>query len=113
MEDRYTSAMLLRTLGRTGFAVSTIGYGLWGMGGWTGSDDEQSLHSLQMSVDLGCNFFDTAWAYGTGKSDHLLGRILARNPNAQLYAASKVPPLNGKWPASSRYAYKDVFPSEH
>jgi hypothetical protein len=48
-----------RHFGRTNWQVSEIGYGMWGMGGWTGSDDEESLASLQRAVDLGCNFFDT------------------------------------------------------
>ena len=48
--------MKYRTLGRTGFEVSDISYGLWGMSGWTGSDDRESLAGLQLAVDLGCNF---------------------------------------------------------
>jgi aryl-alcohol dehydrogenase-like predicted oxidoreductase len=102
-----------RTLGRTGFSVSEIAHGLWGMSGWSGSDDQQSLDALQLAVDLGCNFFDTAWAYGEGKSDALLGQILARDRNQRLYAASKIPPLNDKWPASSKDKYHDVFPEKH
>jgi aryl-alcohol dehydrogenase-like predicted oxidoreductase len=105
--------MKYRKLGRTGFEVSEIGHGLWGMGGWSGSDDQQSLDALQLAVDLGCNFFDTAWAYGEGKSDALLGKILTKNRDKRLYAASKIPPLNGKWPALPRYKYSDVFPAEH
>ena len=65
--------MNYRRFGRTGWMVSEIGYGMWGMGGWTGSDDEQSLRSLQRAVDLDCNFFDTAWGYGAGHSEGLLG----------------------------------------
>jgi aryl-alcohol dehydrogenase-like predicted oxidoreductase len=105
--------MKYRTLGRTNFEVSEIAHGLWGMGDWTGSDDAQSLAALQLSVDLGCNFFDTAWSYGNGHSDELLGQILARNPGKRLYAASKIPPLNDKWPASAKYKYQDVFPTDH
>lgn len=105
--------MKYRKLGRTGFEVSDISYGLWGMSGWSGSDDKQSLDSLQMSVDAGCNFFDTAWAYGDGKSDGLLGDTMAKNPEKILYAASKVPPANGKWPALPKYKYHDVFPADH
>jgi aryl-alcohol dehydrogenase-like predicted oxidoreductase len=105
--------MKYRKLGRTGFDVSEIGHGLWGMSGWSGSDDRQSLDAMQVSVDLGCNFFDTAWAYGEGKSDALLGQILAKNPGKRLYAASKIPPLNRKWPATSRDRYRDVFPAAH
>jgi aryl-alcohol dehydrogenase-like predicted oxidoreductase len=105
--------MKYRKLGRTGFQVSDISYGLWGMSGWSGSDDQQSLASLQLSVDSGCNFFDTAWAYGEGKSDGLLGEIMSRNAGKRLYAASKVPPANDKWPALPSYNYHDVFPEDH
>src|SRR5580704_6488347 len=105
--------MKYRRLGRTGFEVSEIAHGLWGMSGWSGSDDRQSLEALQLAVDLGCNFFDTAWAYGEGKSDALLGKILSSNNGKRLYAASKIPPLNDKWPASPKDKYRDVFPSEH
>ena len=105
--------MKYRELGRTGFAVSEMAHGLWGMGGWSGSDDRESLAALQLATDLGCNFFDTAWAYGEGKSDGLLGEILSRNRGKRLYAASKIPPLNGKWPATSAYKYQEVFPADH
>jgi aryl-alcohol dehydrogenase-like predicted oxidoreductase len=105
--------MQYRKLGRTNFEVSDIAHGLWGMSGWSGSEDRQSLDALQLAVDLGCNFFDTAWAYGEGKSDSLLGQIIARNPGKRLYAASKIPPMNDKWPALPTYRYRDVFPAEH
>jgi aryl-alcohol dehydrogenase-like predicted oxidoreductase len=110
--------MKYRTLGRTGFDVSDMAYGLWGMGEWTGSNDDESRRDLQLSVDLGCNFFDTAWAYGDGKSDGLLGEILRRDnftkpKHGRLYAASKIPPKNGMWPATPEYKYHDVFPTDH
>src|SRR5947207_6167638 len=102
--------MKYRLLGRTGFNVSDIGYGLWGMSGLSGSEDEQSRASLRAVVELGFNFFDSAWAYGDGKSDGFLGELLRDNQGQRLYAASKVPPMNLKWPASSRDSYADVFP---
>jgi len=105
--------MKYRKLGRTGIQVSDIAPGLWGMGGWSGSDDEQSLEALQLSVDLGCNFFDTAWAYGEGKSDGFLGQTIAKNKAKRLYAASKIPPKNERWPALPSYKYHDVYPPEH
>ena len=105
--------MNYRKLGRTGFDVSDIAYGLWGMSGWSGSDDQQSLDSLQLSIDAGCNFFDTAWDYGKGKSDGLLGEIMARNSDKRMYAASKIPPANDKWPALPEYKYLDVFSPDH
>ncbi len=86
---------------------------MWGMGGWKGSDDEQSLKSLQRAVDLGCNFFDTALAYGEGHSEHLLGRLVRQNPDRTLYAASKIPPKNRQWPSRRGFSLDDVFPPEH
>lgn len=105
--------MKYRRLGRTGFDVGEMGDGLWGMSGWTGSNDQESLSSMQLAVDLGCNFFDTAWAYGEGKSDGLLGEIMQRNRGKRLYAASKIPPANDRWPARPEYKYKDVFSAKH
>lgn len=105
--------MKYRKFGRTGFEISDISHGLWGMGGWSGSDDEESHKALQLAVELGCNFFDSAWAYGDGKSDGLLGETIARNPHKRLYAASKIPPKNLRWPASPKYKYHDVFPPDH
>jgi aryl-alcohol dehydrogenase-like predicted oxidoreductase len=105
--------MQYRQFGRTGWNVSDIGYGLWGMGGWSGSDDQQSAASLQFAADAGCTLFDSAWGYGEGKSDQLLGQLLARNRGKRLYAASKVPPMNLKWPAQPSYSYDEVFPPEH
>ena len=110
--------MKYRKLGRTGYEVSEMAHGLWGMSGWSGSEDRESLDALQLATDLGCNFFDTAWAYGEGKSDGLLGEILSRNasppnPAKRLYAASKIPPLNRKWPARPEYKYQEVFPADH
>jgi aryl-alcohol dehydrogenase-like predicted oxidoreductase len=105
--------MKYRKLGRTAFDVSDIAHGLWGMSGWSGSDDRQSLDSMQLAIDLGCNFFDTAWAYGEGHSDGLLGEIIEGNSGKRLYAASKIPPANGKWPALPTYRYSDVFSADH
>jgi aryl-alcohol dehydrogenase-like predicted oxidoreductase len=93
--------------------VSEIGYGMWGMAGWTGSDDDQSLESLQLSVDLGCNFFDTAWAYGDGHSESLLGRLVRANPDKKLYTATKIPPKNRIWPSRREFSLDDCFPPEH
>lgn len=105
--------MQYRTFGRTGWNVSDIGYGLWGMSGWSGSDDRQSQAALQHAADAGCTFFDSAWGYGEGKSDRLLGQVLAANPHKRLYAASKIPPGNFKWPALPSYTHAEVFHPEH
>lgn len=105
--------MNYRRFGRTNWEVSEVGYGMWGMGGWKGSDDEESLRSLQRAVDLGCNFFDTALAYGNGHSEKLLGALARSNPDAKLYAASKIPPKNEQWPSRRDHTLDEVFPPEY
>lgn len=105
--------MKYRRFGRTGWQVSEIGYGMWGMGGWSGSDDEQSLRSLARSIELGCTFFDTAWVYGNGRSERLLGETLRSHPGRALYVATKVPPKNMKWPGRAEYAAAETYPYDH
>jgi aryl-alcohol dehydrogenase-like predicted oxidoreductase len=102
-----------RRFGRTNWMVSEVGYGMWGMGGWTGSDDTESAASLRYSVELGCNFFDTAWAYGRGHSERLLGALVRENPKQKLYVATKIPPKNLKWPSRREFSLDDCFPPEH
>jgi aryl-alcohol dehydrogenase-like predicted oxidoreductase len=110
-----------RRFGRIGWNVSEIGYGMWGMAGWTGSADTESLESLQRSVDLGCNFFDTAWAYGDGHSEQLLGKILRANQgnaaaggaDKKLYVATKIPPKNRRWPSRREFSLDDCYPPDY
>jgi aryl-alcohol dehydrogenase-like predicted oxidoreductase len=120
--------MQTRTFGRLGWQVSEIGHGLWGAGGWTGSDDEESIAAIHRSMALGCNFFDTALAYGLGKSERLLAKAMhARGADAPrlradsdeatgataIRIATKIPPKNGKWPALASYKLDDVFPADY
>ena len=105
--------MQYRQFGRLGWQVSEIGYGMWGMGGWTGSEDAESMSALQRAVDLGCNFFDTAWGYGAGHSEGLLGKLVRANPKKKLYTATKMPPKNFKWPSRREFTLDDCFPPEH
>src|SRR5690242_1321169 len=105
--------MQYRQFGRAGWMVSEIGYGMWGMGGWTGSEDAESMQALQYAVDLGCTFFDTAWAYGNGRSEALLGEVVRANPQKKLYTASKIPPKNFQWPSRRESRLDDCFPPDH
>jgi len=105
--------MRTRSLGRLGWPVSEVGYGLWGMGGWSGSDDEQSIAALDFAIEQGCTFFDTALAYGDGKSEQLLAQVLKRHPNKPLVVATKIPPKNRQWPARPDYILDDVFPADY
>jgi aryl-alcohol dehydrogenase-like predicted oxidoreductase len=105
--------MRYRSFPRSKWQLSEIGYGMWGMGGWSGSDDRESLASLDRAVELGCNFFDTAWVYGNGRSERLLGETLRRHAGQRLYVATKVPPKNMQWPGKAEYTAADVFPADH
>ena len=105
--------MEYRRFGRTNWQVGIVGYGMWGMAGWTGSDDQESDRSLDLAVELGCNFFDTAWGYGAGKSEAILSRLVKRHPSKKLYVATKIPPKNFKWPSRRGFLLEDCFPREH
>ncbi len=105
--------MRYRPFGRTEWQVSELGYGMWGMGGWTGSDDSESGRSLSLAVEMGIDFFDTAWAYGEGHSERLLGRLLGGNQSRRLFAATKVPPKNRRWPSRRGFSVDDVFPPDY
>ena len=82
--------MEYRELGRTGWAVSTIGFGAWGIGGdaWGATDDRQSLATLHRAIDLGVNFIDTADVYGNGHSERLIAQ-LRRERSEDMVVATK------------------------
>ncbi|MCK8490526.1 aldo/keto reductase [Spirosoma sp. RP8] len=105
--------MNYRTFGRTGWEVSEIGYGMWGLADWTGSERSQIEKALDLAVERGCNFFDTAWGYGSGLSEQILGELLKRHPEKTLYSATKIPPKNRKWPSKPDFQLDDVFPSDY
>ncbi|HEU4435084.1 MAG TPA: aldo/keto reductase [Pyrinomonadaceae bacterium] len=105
--------MKYRRFGRTGWEVSEMGYGMWGMASWSNSSDDESLRSLQAAVELGVNFFDTAYAYGQGHSENLLGQIVRSNPGKRLYTASKIPPKTLQWPAPSDSTLAQSYPPDH
>jgi aryl-alcohol dehydrogenase-like predicted oxidoreductase len=81
--------MQYRSLGRTGFNVSTISIGCWAIGGsWGKVNDEESMAALHRSLDLGVNLFDTADVYGDGHSEKLLAR-LRQERSEPFYVATK------------------------
>src|SRR5215213_2952281 len=105
--------MKYRRFGRTGWEVSEMGYGMWGMASWSHSNDDESLQSLQAAVDRGCTFFDTAYAYGNGRSENLLGQIIRSNTGKRLYTATKIPPKNLQWPALPDSTLMQSYPPDH
>ena len=105
--------MQYRKFGRTGWQVSEVGYGMWGMAGWTGPEEAEVALALDKAIDLGCNFFDTAWAYGNGLSETILNKTLHRHAGKRLYTATKIPPKNRKWPSKGHYKIDEVFPADY
>lgn len=82
--------MQYRELGRTGFKVSEVGFGAWGIGGdvWGATDDNESKRTLHRAIDLGLNFIDTADVYGDGHSERLVGQV-RRERSEPLVIATK------------------------
>lgn len=105
--------MQYRRFGRTNWNVSEVGYGMWGLAGWTGADTQEVERSLERSVELGCNFFDTAWAYAEGKSETILGNLVKQHAGKKLYCATKIPAKNFKWPSRPEYTLEECFPASH
>ena len=108
--------MMKRTLGTTGYDVSEIGFGGWGLGGgqWRGAEDREGQGALREAVDEGVTFFDTALAYGDGHSERLIGQALREEiRNGRAVVATKVPPLNQEWPGDGKKSVTKVFPARH
>ena len=82
--------MEYRPLGRTGWNISEIGFGAWGIGGdaWGNTDDTTSLAALHRAIDLGVNFIDTADVYGDGRSEQLIAQT-RKLRSEQLIVATK------------------------
>ena len=105
--------MEYRTFGRIGLRVGEVGYGMWGLADWTGSDQAEIQRALNRAVELGCNFFDSAWVYGLGKSEQILGKLLKQHSGKELHFATKIPPKNWKWPSQRHFKIEECFPPNH
>jgi aryl-alcohol dehydrogenase-like predicted oxidoreductase len=81
--------MKYRSLGRTGWNLSTVSFGAWAIGGsWGTVDEREAMQALNLALDLGVNFFDTADVYGDGRSERLIGE-LRRSRKEPFYVATK------------------------
>ncbi|HTI06043.1 MAG TPA: aldo/keto reductase [Gemmatimonadales bacterium] len=108
--------MKKRRLGATGYEVSEIGYGAWGLGAdmWRGVDDAEGRKALREAIDQGITFIDTALAYGNGHSERVIGDELRDDIRAgRAVIATKIPPKNSRWPARAEYRFTDVFPAKY
>jgi aryl-alcohol dehydrogenase-like predicted oxidoreductase len=106
--------MQYRKLGRTGLDVSVLGYGAWGIGQtmWIGASDDESRKALRGAIERGVTFIDTAYGYGNGHSEELVGEALRAAPET-VYVATKIPPRNRIWPAPAGVHASETYPAEH
>jgi aryl-alcohol dehydrogenase-like predicted oxidoreductase len=88
--------MNYRQLGGTEIVVSEIGFGAWGIGGispgatsYGKMEDSVSRQAIELALEKGVNFFDTAPAYGNGHSEVLLGEVLS-SIRSKVILATKV-----------------------
>ncbi|MGQ0815201.1 MAG: aldo/keto reductase [Gemmatimonadota bacterium] len=106
--------MRTRRFGRRDWQVSEIGYGAWQIGGnmWGEVAERDAEAALEAALEAGITFFDTALAYGRGRSEQLLGRVLKRaGVLGQVRVATKVPPMDWNWPARHDARLRDIFPA--
>lgn len=103
--------MEYRELGRTGLRVSEIAYGAWGIGGdaWIGATEDESVRALHRALELGVNLVDTARGYG--ESERIVGGVVKGRDD--VHVATKIPPLNGRWPAPPGLSPAETFPGDH
>jgi aryl-alcohol dehydrogenase-like predicted oxidoreductase len=82
--------METRTLGRTGWKISTVSFGAWAVGGtWGPVDDGESMAALHRALERGVNFFDTADVYGDGHSERLIARLRREHQGHDFYVSTK------------------------
>ncbi len=80
-----------RNLGRTGRSISEIGLGTWQIGGdWGDVAEADAFAVLDAAAEAGVTFFDTADVYGDGRSEQLIGRWRAQNPDWNGFVATKM-----------------------
>jgi aryl-alcohol dehydrogenase-like predicted oxidoreductase len=100
-------------LGKAGFQVSEIGFGGWGIGAdwWKGSSDEEGHAALNLAIDLGLNFVDTAMGYGDGHSERLVGQVL-RERSERVYVATKIRPMNYNFSPHPGDSFEEAYTKE-
>lgn len=101
--------MKYRILGRTGIKVSEIGFGAWAIGSsWGEQKLEDSVEALNVAIDNGMNFIDTALGYGNGKSEQIIAQVL-KERREKVTVATKIPPADGPWPPSPYCKLEDRY----
>ena len=104
--------MIYRKLGKSNLPVSEIGFGAWQIGGeWGGTDDVEAIRCLHLAMELGVTFIDTAYGYGDGHSEKLIGQAIVGNRD-KVVVASKVPLKTFRWPVHDNEPISTTFPAD-
>jgi aryl-alcohol dehydrogenase-like predicted oxidoreductase len=105
--------MKYRSLGKTGVEVSEIGHGTWAMGFmWGERKDPEAKAALRRGMELGINFIDTAYLYGQGHSERLIGEMM-REMGQRPFIATKIPPNIKDWPPKPGTPAQQAFSGEY
>jgi aryl-alcohol dehydrogenase-like predicted oxidoreductase len=105
--------MKYRLMGKTGYEVSEIGFGAWALAShWGTQSDKDSLESLHAAIDRGVNFIDTAAAYGGGKGEQMIAKVL-KERKERVYVSTKTPPMDGPYPPTPYCDPDDRYSAEY
>src|SRR5579871_1252210 len=101
-----------RKLGKSGPEITTVGFGAWAAGGpwkvgWGPQSDEDSIAAIHRSLELGCNWIDTAAIYGLGHSEVVVGQAIASFPRNEVFVATKC----GRVPDETGTTHSDLRPT--
>src|SRR5262245_2643140 len=100
-----------RRLGKSGPEITTVGFGAWAAGGpwkvgWGPQSDEDSIAAMRRSVELGCNWIDTAAIYGLGHSEVVTGEAIKAFRRDEVIVATKC----GRVPDATGSPHSDLRP---
>ncbi|WP_370161206.1 aldo/keto reductase, partial [Limimaricola soesokkakensis] len=83
--------MASRNFGRTSIPVSEIGFGAWAIGGtWGEVSEADAKAALHAALDAGVDFIDTADVYGDGRSERIIGEVIAARGGERPFVATKL-----------------------
>jgi len=110
--------MKFRSFGKTGWKVSEIGFGAWGISGmWGEQSDNESIRSIHKAIDMGVNLIDTAALYGGGRSEKIIAKVL-KERKERIYITTKTQPLpedytKAPWPPSPHCVAEERYPESY
>lgn len=101
-----------RKLGSRGPEITTVGFGAWAAGGpwkvgWGPQSDEDSIAAIRRSLELGCNWIDTAAIYGLGHSEVVVGQAIEGLRREDIFVATKC----GRVPDETGTPHSDLRPA--